>query len=458
MKISDSWLMENISSFSDRRAITDSTGEFSYSELHSQINEYINKLTNEGVKSGNVVVISSDYNFHAIALFLALYECKAIIVPIVSNIKDEIDKKIEVSASDFLISIENGNEINIHRLKNDDKHELVDELIDRKESGLILFSSGSTGEPKAMIHNLNSLVDVFKGRKKRSLNIIIFLMFDHIGGLNTLLNFIASGAKIILPKNRNPEHIAELIEDHMVHILPASPTFLNMLLIAGVTEKYNLESLKMITYGTETMPESLLHRLRSAFPKTKFLQTFGTSETGIAQTKSRSSESLEMKLDDENQEYKIVNGELWLRSKTQILGYLNSDMDSFTEDGWFKTGDLVEELDDGYIRIIGREKEIINVGGEKVLPSEVESYLLQISFILDALVKGEKNAITGQSVVANVVIKDGYDQKVAKRDIRAYCKKNMPMFKVPTKINFLDQLDVSDRSKKIRLDNDKAQD
>ena len=67
-----------------------------------------------------------------------------------------------------------------------------------------------------------------------------------------------------------------------------------------------------------------------------------------------------------------------MRSKTQVLGYLNASMESFTKDGWFRTGDLVEELEGGYIRIVGRNKEVINVGGEKVLPAEVESVLLEI--------------------------------------------------------------------------------
>ena len=117
----------------------------------------------------------------------------------------------------------------------------------------------------------------------------------------------------------------------------------------------------------------------------------------------------------------------------------------------FKTGDLVEELENGYIRIVGREKEVINVGGEKVLPSEVESFLMQMEIIKDALVRGEKNAITGQSVVADVVIIEGLETKKAKSMIRLFCKKNMPMFKVPTKINFLEQTNISNRAKKVRL-------
>jgi acyl-CoA synthetase (AMP-forming)/AMP-acid ligase II len=204
----------------------------------------------------------------------------------------------------------------------------------------------------------------------------------------------------------------------------------------------------MITYGTETMPESLLLRLKQIFSKVKFLQTFGTSETGISTTSSKSSESLFMKLDDLNCEYKIVENELWLRSKTQVLGYLNASMDSFTSDGWFKTGDLVELIEDGYLKIIGRSKEVINVGGQKVLPAEVESVILTIDNIDDCLVYGVSNVITGQTVVCDVVLHESCEE--IKKVIRLYCKDKLESFKIPTKVNVVEKTNFSDRFKKIR--------
>jgi len=334
-----------------------------------------------------------------------------------------------------------------------EKHDLVSRLIAQGRSGLILFSSGSTGEPKAMVHDLDNLIDSYRGKKLKKLNMMVFLMFDHIGGLNTLLNTLSLGAQIILPSSRDPEDVASLIEHHHVNVLPTSPTFLNMMLMANVAEKYDLSSLRMITYGTEPMPKSLLLRLRKVFKKTRFLQTFGTSETGIAKTSSRSSDSLEMKFEDPDQEYKVVEGELWLRSKTQVLGYLNASMESFTKDGWFRTGDLVEELEGGYIRIVGRNKEVINVGGEKVLPAEVESVLLEIDIVADALVRGESNAIMGQSVVADIVLSVEVEKKDAKKQIKKYCRERLAGYKVPTKLTFLKLIDVGDRFKKIRLKN-----
>ena len=214
---------------------------------------------------------------------------------------------------------------------------------------------------------------------------------------------------------------------------------------------YDMGSLRMITYGTEPMPDSLLTKLKDVFPRVKFLQTFGTSETGISQTSSKSSNSTFIKIDDPNTEYKIVDGELWIRSKTQIMGYLNSSMERFTDDGWFKTGDLVEEAEDGYIKIVGRNKEIINVGGEKVLPSEVESVLFQMSDLMDCLVYGETNPITGQMVVAKVLFKDVMKASEAKKRIVQFCSGKLDKYKIPAKVVLMNESEYSERFKKKRI-------
>jgi len=255
---------------------------------------------------------------------------------------------------------------------------------------------------------------------------------------------------MVLPENRDVDHVCSLIEKHKVVVLPTSPTFLNLMLMSDAHKRFDMGSLRMITYGTEPMPESLLGRLREAFRGVRFLQTFGTSETGIAQTSSKSSSSTLIKIDDPNTEYRIVEGELWIRSSTQILGYLNYGMDSFTEDGWFMTGDLAEEEGDGYIRIKGRIKEIINVGGLKVLPEEVESMLMEVPGIADCMVYGESTAITGQMVVADVVPAAEEDRREMFKRIRAYCRDRMENYKIPVKINIKSRTNFGSRFKKIR--------
>ncbi|MEZ8103063.1 ANL family adenylate-forming protein [Vibrio bivalvicida] len=443
--------LDKLSGYSSQAALCFGRESYTYSQLNSRISYHAQELSD--IKQGNIVALVSDYSFEAISLFLALAEKKCIVVPIVSENDEEIQKRIAVAEPDVIVNLRGVGDIkldfqDIHA----QRHNLILTMLQKKRAGLVLFSSGSTGQPKAMIHDLDNLLETYVSKRGKSLSIMVFLMFDHIGGLNTLLSSLSMGAKIVIPDKREPEHVAELIEREKVNLLPASPTFLNMMLIAGVNTRFNLSSLRMVTYGTEPMPESLLVRLKEEFPRVKLLQTFGTSETGIAQTTSRSSKSLEIRIDDPNQEYKVVNGELWLRSKTQILGYLNHDMSSFSDDGWFQTGDLVEESSDGFLKIIGRAKEVINVGGEKVLPSEVESVVLEVDGVLDCVAYASANSITGQTVAINVSVDPAYDVKLLKKAIRKHCKSVLDGYKVPTKVNFSSDTGVGARMKKIRID------
>lgn len=433
----------------DQTAIIYDGKKYSYNELYIKIKE-IESFIKDKIKSGEVVAILADYSFVSIALFFALYENKNIIAPITSTSQKEIDGKLKESFSTKIINLEN-EKLVITNIKSEASHKIINDLQTSKCAGLILFSSGSTGAPKAMIHNLDTLVDSYGDKKQKQINMLVFLMFDHIGGINTMLNILFMNATMIIPQNRNADDICKLIEEYKIAVLPSSPTFLNLILINRSYEKYDLSSLRMITYGTETMPEGLLNKLKAVFSKVKFLQTFGTSETGIAATSSKSSSSTFMKIDDENLEYKIVDNELWLRSKTQILGYLNRSMESFTNDGWFKTGDLVELDNEGFIKIIGRNKEIINVGGQKVLPSEVESVLLGMDEIEDCLVYGEQNAITGQSVSCDVVLKHGIDDSGFKILVRKFCKDKLDNFKIPTRVNVVQKTEFTERFKKSRI-------
>ena len=440
-----SFILDKFKSFNSKNAIVFEDRIYTYEEFVKQIKDYKDILDKHNISS-KVVVILGDYSFYNLALFFALYENKNIIVPITSNIKKVQDDFIEESFCQTIIKTDEKNLL-IQNLKTTFSHNMIDNLREKNSSGLILFSSGSTGKPKAMIHNLDTLIDSFKDKKEKSMNMLVFLMFDHIGGLNTVFNALCMGACLIIPKIKDAKTICELIEKYKIMVLPSSPTFLNLILISEEYKNYDLSSLRMITYGTETMPQSLLLKLKEVFPKVKFLQTFGTSETGISTTSSKSSNSLFMKLEDINGEYKIVENELWLRSKTQVLGYLNASMDSFTSDGWFKTGDLVE-VDGEYIKIIGRAKEVINVGGQKVLPAEVESIILEMEEISDCMVYAEQNAITGQTVVCDVVLNKNIEN--IKKRVRVFCKDRLDAYKIPTKVNVVDKTNFSDRFKKIR--------
>ncbi|ENN8419062.1 long-chain fatty acid--CoA ligase [Campylobacter jejuni] len=417
--------------------------KYTYNDLYNNIINKINLLTK--LKDINIVGITGDYDFESISLFLACIELNKIIIPFINE--SEIDNKLAEVNCDILFK---NNQYELQK-KHCNNHDLIQKLIDDNKPGLILFSSGSTGKPKAMVHNLDKILNAYLNKKSKKLNILLFLMFDHIGGLNTLFNCLSMNACAIAIKERkNIEALAQTIEKYQISLLPASPSLLSLMLVANVIEKYNLSSLKIISYGTEKMPEALLVKLKQTFPKVKFHQTFGTSEVGIAQTKSFGNY---FKL--ENIAYKIINNELFLKSNMQSLGYLNADNSVFINDGYFATGDLVEVINENgeeYIKIIGRNKEVINVGGEKVLPQEVEGILMQIPFIQDCLVYGQNNPLTGQSVCVKIVLEQNENPAnlEAKKEIRLFCKDKLASYKIPTKVEIVQKLEISERFKKIR--------
>ena len=455
-----SFLLERFRDNADKIAIIDDGKSYTYGELLEGILD-LSSTTLKGIKN-KVVAIIGGYSFYNIALFLALYENKNIIVPLVecneTALKESMaDIKINAEILEFPNSkfpnskFPNLEFPNLEFLEtNDKKHAIIENLFRQNHAGLVLFSSGSTGKPKAMVHDLDTLISSFEAKKPRKLNMLLFLLFDHIGGINTLLNILATLSTAIIPRERNSDEICALIEKYKISVLPSNPTFLNLILMSNAYKKYDLSSLKMITYGTEAMSESLLARLKATFKKVKFLQTFGTSETGILNTSSKSSSSTYIKLNDA--EYKTINGELWIKSKTQILGYLNADMSAFEasfEDGWFKTGDLVC-LDGEYLKIVGRLKELINIGGKKALPSEIESVIMELENIADCVVYGEKNAITGQSVSCDVVLKNTMAKDELKKLIRSACASKLERYKIPSKINVVEKIAFTNRFKKVR--------
>ena len=381
----------------------------------------------------------------ATAWLLALAEAGHFVAPLSGNAVEHPAKLALINAQ-WIVVAEAKEWKTFPRVDEPSNHPLFQQLMGQGSPGLILFSSGTSGAPKAMVQDFGKLLASYESRRESDLGMLALLGFDHIGGLNTLFNTLAAGSLLAVPASRSPADVAATIARHRVAILPASPTFLNLLLTAGLTE--DLSSLRVITYGTEPMPESLLARLKAAFPQVRFIQTFGTSETGITRTESPEAGSTFLRFEDPNLEWKIIDDELWLRSRTQIAGYLNASNECFTTDGWFRTGDKVEQGPNGTIRVLGRMGEMINVGGEKLMPAEVESVVLSIPGVTDCRARGEASALTGQTVVVDVVASVS-DQEALRSAIRSACREHLARHKIPTRVTFV--LSVSgERMKKTR--------
>lgn len=443
------WLLGKMAEAGDKTAIANGPAVCTYRELLARVADWQQKLSERGI-AGKVVSIEAEYGAEAVAVFLAATNARNILVPISAASAAHRDDFLEIAEVEFrlrpdLSGVE-GPDDKIVATGRTVAHPHFLTLRDAGSPGLVLFSSGSTGKHKAAVHDLSALLKKFTV-PRHCYRTLVFLQLDHIGGVNTLFYTLSNAGAVVVSEGRTPRQVCEAIAMHRVELLPTSPTFLNLLLLSEEQQRHDLSSLKLITYGTEPMPERTLHKVHAAFPEVKLLQTYGLSELGILRSQSRDNGSLWMRVGGEGFETKIVEGRLFIRASSAMLGYLNAP-NPFDADGFFDTGDLAE-VDGEWIRILGRKSEIINVGGNKVFPLEVENALLELPNVEDVAVCGEPNPITGQVVVATIRLTEPEEAGAFKTRMKRFCADKLATYKIPAKVRFVDTLH-SERFKKVR--------
>jgi long-chain acyl-CoA synthetase len=438
------WLLDRMAQAADAPAIAHGAQVSTYGELLARVEHWQRLLAEHGI-AGRAVSIEAEYGAEAVAVFLAATSAGNVLVPISAASHAHRDDFLEIAEVEYRLRPDDA-QGTIVATGRTAAHPFYATLRQAASPGLVLFSSGSTGKHKAAVHDLRALLKKFSV-PRNCYRTLVFLQLDHIGGVNTLFYTLSNAGAVVVSAGRTPRQVCEAIATHRVELLPTSPTFLNLLLLSEEHQRHDLSSLKLITYGTEPMPAITLEKVHALFPEVKLLQTYGLSELGILRSQSRDSGSLWMRVGGEGFETKIVDGRLFIRASSAMLGYLNAP-NPFDADGFFDTGDLAE-VDGEWLRILGRKSEIINVGGNKVFPLEVENTLLGLANVEDVAVHGEPNPITGQIVAATVRLTEPEDAAAFKTRMKRFCADKLAAYKVPAKIRFVDTLH-SERFKKVR--------
>lgn len=442
------WLIERFQDVPERIVFIHEGREISYGTLVASTAAYRARIETIGIVCGQKVVVRGDYSPELFGVLLALAQVGCIIIPLTRQSLIEEVVALGISGCDWCIEFDDsGRNFEISNYVVDTKNSLLETFCEQGVSGLVLFSSGSTGKPKAILHDLHKTAIKFR-KQRQPVVAIPFLMMDHFGGINTILAITSSLGTLVTVMDRSVANICSAIESYRVELLPATPTFLTLLMTTGLYRDYDLSSLKRVTYGTEVMPQATLDRVCQAFPGVTVQQTYGLSEVGVLHSKSRSDGSLWVRIGGDGFQTRIIDGILWIKSEYAMVGYLNAPSE-FDAEGWFNTQDRVE-VDGDYFRLLGRVTDIINVGGQKVYPAEVENVILGLDNIRDVAVYGERHNLMGQIVVAKVLLDHQETVESVKKRIRQVCQRNLTPYKVPMKVELAEGTLHTVRYKKNR--------
>lgn len=429
-------------------AFIDADTPCTYGWVLARTPEYAAFFARAGIAPGDVVVVVADYSPDAFCFILAAIERGVVLAPLTRDSVVELDAVLELSGCQWLLEFSPTiSDIRVTRQDRRTTSPLLLDLVRTGAAGLLLFSSGSTGAPKGILHSFPAVLEKFRAQRSRVVA-IAFLSLDHFGGINTLFHITSNLGTVVTVRRRSVDAICEAIQRHRVELLPTTPSFLNLLVHSDARGRYDLGSLRTISYGTEVMPQATLDRLGRDFPGVKLQQTYGLSELGVLRTQSRPDGSLWVKVGGEGFQTKVVDGVLRIRSDYAMLGYLNAPS-PFDADGWFDTQDRVE-VDGDWLKILGRATDLINVGGQKVYPAEIEDVLIGLENIQDAAVTGERHPLVGNIIVARVVLTAPEDPEALRRRVRQACAAVLAPFKVPAKVLAVTGDLYSSRQKKVR--------
>lgn len=326
----------------------------------------------------------------------------------------------------------------------------------------ILLTSGTTGLPKMVVHTLSTLAGAIKGGSTPESPIVWSTFYDirRYGGLQIFLRALLGGGSLVLssPHESTGDFLTRAGAHGVTHI-SGTPSHWRRALMSPSARRI---APRYVRLSGEIADQAILDSLRALYPNARVAHAFASTEAGLAFDVDDGLAGFPASLigpRGADVELKIEDGSLRIRSARTATGYLGSQGDVFADqDGFVDTGDMIERRGDRYY-FVGRRGGIINVGGLKVHPEEVEAVINRHPRVQMSVVKARKNPIMGAVVVADVVVKSEPDRTIPAAetetlmsDILQSCHRALAPHKVPAAIRFVPSLDVTASGKLARLD------
>ena len=479
--------------FGDRPAVADRDTHLTYAELENSGRQFGAALVAAGVGAGDRVSIWAPNSSEWIIAVLGLWSCGATLVPVntrfkgaeAADILGRAGVKVLVTVADFLgadyLSMLEGAELAalettvvigapswnefLGAATDADRAELNRRAAAVTDDDVadILFTSGTTGRPKGVVQTHRSTLQVatdwvaMTGLGPDDRYLMVNPYFHMFGLKAGILASIAAGATMLPEPVFDVDRALERVAVERVTVLPGAPTLYQSILDHPKRDAHDLATLRIAVTGAADIPVELIRRIMDELPFETVIAGYGLTEGGtatatapddppeaVATTVGKPRPGFELRIDD---------GEIVLRSGSLMSHYLDDPEATaavLSDDGWLRTGDLGLIDDDGRLRIIGRSKDMFIVGGFNAYPAEIENALLRHPDVQQVAVIGIPDERLGEVGMAFAVRRPG--AAVTGDEIMAWSRDQMANYKVPRRVEFVDQLPVNATGKVVKDD------
>lgn len=301
-----------------------------------------------------------------------------------------------------------------------------------------IYTSGTTGLPKRFDHNLRSLLRNIKMTISHKDDVWAFAYnITHFAGIQVLLQGILNFNSIIDVFGNNSKQADSILKCYRCNCISATPTYYRNFLLSISDSN---EIIKSVTFGGEKFSDDLLGKIKSKFPNAKVRNVYASTEVGSLLAGSGESFSIPKSM------YNLIK----ISEDNHLLLHRSIVYHTSVETEWYDTSDIVRLNTDGTFKFMSRDSDFINVGGYKVNPHEVENIILEVPGVVDVAVYGRDNSVTGKILAADIIVREGFDDKTVKIAITQKVRSSLQAFKVPRILKVVDEIKKSRSGKKVR--------
>lgn len=476
--------------FGERTAIVNGPDRLTYTELFAAAGQASREIRESGVEQTSVLDVSS------LAVPIGLFSSSWAGVPFVPiNYRltgGEVERLVERVTPAFMITqqervgaLEKIEGIQVHerdaflgRTRSGDAPD-SDWSMEGEDIAILLFTSGTTGAPKAAVLRQRHLVSYILGSVEfmsaaEEDATLVSVPPYHIAGMAAILSSVYAGRRIVQLANFSASEWLRLAREENVNTAFVVPTMLSRIVeeLEGVSNA-DLPNLRAISYGGGKMPQSVIERAMKLFPETNFTNAYGLTETSstisllgpddhrisvtsddpavrrrlVSVGQPLPGVEVEIRDDEGRKLWQGERGEIYVRGEQVSGEYLERGSQLDTQ-GWFPTRDAGSLDAEGYLFIEGRADDVIVRGGENMSPGEIEDVLLDHAAVADAAVVGIPSEQWGEAVAAVVVLKSGASAAV--EDLQAWVKEHLRSSRVPETIEFRTELPYNETGKLLR--------